>query len=240
MDALSIGDMVLTKDGTYQNVYSFSHFDPSLETKYLEVRTTVNDKSVLQVTANHLIYMVDKKSSAVVIVPAGVIKVGDVLVGNNDLNVTVEQITVLTLRGAYAPLTETGNIIVNSVAASNYVLLDPLTPYMPCPTTQHWIQHASLAPYRRYCLMIGCEDETYDRSTGLSSFVTIFAPAVKWLEHGSFAAAAFVYLAVLPSAWVLNNSTMVIVALWGLWYYSWKKPGTIACGPNEKTNDNST
>lgn len=58
MDALTIGDSILTGSGTYSKVYSFGHFGP------------------LEVSNDHLMYVYTKAMKKI-IVPAQDIQVGD-------------------------------------------------------------------------------------------------------------------------------------------------------------------
>lgn len=115
--------------------------------------------------------------------PASMIQVGDLLAGpNHHLPCRVESIRVVTRKGVYAPFTNTGDIIVNGIAASNYIALPDAFQSTLSYTHQHLIQHAAYIPYRFYSVWIGCEDEIYDTASGLSVFVTMWLPLLQWME----------------------------------------------------------
>ena len=64
----------------------------------------------------------------------------------------------VTRRGAFAPFTKTGAIVVSDVLASNYVfLLDK------SPVSVQWMAHSFNAPHHIVCAFSFeiCENETY-------------------------------------------------------------------------------
>jgi hypothetical protein len=82
------------------------------------------------------------------------IQVGDILSGNK-----VTHILTVQRRGLYAPLTESGTILVSGVTASCYVDIAPSV----MPTIQACASHAALAPLRILCAwkFSICQNETY-------------------------------------------------------------------------------
>ena len=57
MDALKIGDSVLTADGTYSKVYSFGHFAPQDETEFLQIHLNSMNLQAVEITADHMLYV---------------------------------------------------------------------------------------------------------------------------------------------------------------------------------------
>jgi hypothetical protein len=97
-----------------------------------------------------MIYIKDNKGTAT-LVPAGVLKVGDVLVSDSAADEYVIQLIVTVERtGVYAPFTYNGNIVVNAVVVSNYITLVGLP--KNTPTWLHvWMSHAATVPRRIMC-----------------------------------------------------------------------------------------
>jgi len=184
---------VHTADGSYAPVYSFGHRHPSRRAEFLQIHTTAdnntsnNNTEPLEITAEHLLYI-----HAVGLRPARDVKPGDYLVTTQQTApVQVTFIRKIQRQGVYAPFTATGNLVVNGIAASNYVALPaPLqSPQSISFEQQHWLQHAAYAPYRFLCRTTAafntnyCQRETYDEETGYSRAVTLWLPLLHWLEH---------------------------------------------------------
>ena len=133
MDALKIGDHVKGLDGSYSRVYSFGHRSPNGLTKFLEIHTNSPYHDPLEVTPDHLLYMVGSIGpGSWSLVPAKHVKVGSFVAAmqqESHLSPSATSFLVVTdvrevLRhGAYAPFTVSGNIVVNGVSASNYIAL---------------------------------------------------------------------------------------------------------------------
>jgi len=110
--------------------------------------------------------------------PAGHVKVGDFLLNADQELMRVEAIQRVQRTGAYALLTTHGVIVVNSIVTSNYASL-PIGFHQHLSfQEQHWLKHAAFAPYRAFCFVTGCENESYDETTGLSMLVAWFLPLV--------------------------------------------------------------
>lgn len=173
---LKIGDAVEVADGKFSKVYSFAHFAPEASTPFLQILGE-NMEEPLEITSEHMLYV-----NGTTKIPARDINVGDYLSSAIGLTQVISLGTV-TRAGAYAPLTITGNIVVNGVHASTYVAHQALTPFLSYDM-QHFVQHSVFLPYRVYCGFIGCENESYDETTGLSRFAAAWIPMLNWLEHG--------------------------------------------------------
>ncbi len=70
----------------------------------------------MKVSAAHMVFTINGEA-----VPAGSLKKGDKLVGENDKVIRVRSVTTETLKGFIAPLTASGTILVEGVVSSNYV-----------------------------------------------------------------------------------------------------------------------
>ena len=239
MDELRIGDDVLTADGTFSKVYSFGHFDAEAMTDYLQIQAEGMDQP-LEITPSHLLYLYKESTlRKATLVPAGDIKVGDSLVsakGQPSVQVVVTSVRTVRRRGKYDPFTVTGDIVVNGVAASNYVSL-PVFHGRVSYDQQHWLEHAFVMPYRMYCgsrLLVGnngCENETYDETTGYSKYVMFWMLVHRWLEsQDPVIESMFVYLLAVPGHWIVlelehallgNTAYLVAVIVLG-YYFCWK------------------
>lgn len=183
-------------------VYSFGHYAPNATTEYLQVYLQSSDETnkkpmPLEITRDHMLYRFDdfellKKTS---LIPAGDIKVGDVLVtaavGSTftATSAKVEDVRTVTRVGAFAPFTTSGDIVVteNNIVASNYIALPPAfqEPHWLSLEQQHWLQHVAYTPYRWYCIHYlgnGCQNETYHPDTGLSLAVRAWLPVLGLAE----------------------------------------------------------
>jgi hypothetical protein len=185
MDALQIGDAVLTTSGIFSTVYSFGHYDPRTVSSFIQLWTEASS-SPLEITGDHLLF-VQEGHRNLKILPACEIKVGDLLVAPKELQgesdgVKVTAITMVHREGLYSPFTTTGSMAVNGVVASNYIALSPVFQDVMSYEQQHWLQHLAYMPYRFYCGMSGCNVETYDEVTGLSGAVMMWLPLLHFVE----------------------------------------------------------
>jgi hypothetical protein len=140
MKDLRVGDQVASLDAkgriTYSPVIMFFHRDPNLRTTYLTISTHNHNKKLL-ITPTHFIYHLDKHSQHERILYAKRIAVGDDIYIRNSSNpnrVTTGRVTAINvgdLTGAFAPLTETGNMVVDDVVVSCYAVF-------PSNTISHW------------------------------------------------------------------------------------------------------
>jgi len=183
MAELHIGDEVLNAGGTYSKVYSFGHFAPKMKMEYLQVRTAsmMDKKHALEISSEHLIYIQDKKSKTSIrrLVAAGDLKVGDHLWTETGLSSVILSIRKVQGEGAYAPLTTTGDILVNGIMASNYVTRGWLKMQIPGDAL-HYLQHGATLPVRLLCSLMNCAEEIYDDTTGYSSWVSFWFRIEQW------------------------------------------------------------
>ena len=207
MDALKIGDSVQIADGTFSKVYSFGHKASTQRTKYLQVFSASMDKGrPLEISPEHLIYTHDASKNTWKLVPAGDLNAGDSLLSANNRPSTILWIREVERNGAYAPLTMSGNLLVNGVLASSYVSRNWLKDHVSGHTL-HKFQHGGMLPVRLFCTITSCHDESYNESTGFSAWVQF------WYEIEQ-------RMLTLPMAWQACLWTLLLVpaawiAFWG-------------------------
>ena len=161
MSALQVGDFVRTSNNKFTRVFSFGHLDRESEADYLQIYYhSGDDDPPLEISAAHLVFTNGKA------VAAEQVRVGDVLDGKeHNQKVAVTSIVTIKRRGLYAPFTESSDLLVSGVLASNYVaILDQKTvPY------QHALAHAVVAPTRIVCSITPefCQSESHEN--GISS-----------------------------------------------------------------------
>jgi len=223
MDELQVGDSVLAHGGAFSKVYAFGHLDSSNVAEFLHIHTSMNEP--LEITADHLLYVRDKTTERVCLMPAGQVKIGDLLLTSHQAALAqVESIRKVKRRGIYAPFTSTGDIVVNGIVASNYIALPPTFTKHLSFDEQHLVQHGTYTPYRFYCLVTGgCESR--DHATGLSIGVTMWLPLLHWLEEHSDAIPLFLNLVAAPShlsLWLLEqillNAVSIIAVVLGCYF----------------------
>lgn len=117
-------------------MYSISHVDLTTKILYHQIYHTGNTVP-LEISPDHLMYANGK------IVKAKQVQIGDTL----STNATVSFVSVAYVAGLYAPLTETGTLLVSGAPVSNFVAMTTLL----SPAVQHHAAHAALAPVRWLC-----------------------------------------------------------------------------------------
>ena len=142
-------------------------------------------------------------------VRASQIKVGDML-GEQK----VSEVKSVKRRGVYAPVTESGDIIVSGVLASSYAALHNYT-----PVNQHWEAHAFFAVRRLVCRFnFGiCENETYT-DEGIPEWLSNVANFAKSTQDNAPAqlVASVVGLPLISIAYVIEQVTIQYQFIAGL------------------------
>jgi hypothetical protein len=177
MDRLQIGDYVRVRNGSYSRVHSFGHYQPKAKGNFLQILTTDAGKPI-EITAEHMIYVINTANKREEVVPAGEVKIGDCLVADGGPTKVIA-INKVRAVGLCSPLTTTGDIVVNGVLASNYVTRSWLPSRVPGGTL-HLLQHGAAASHRMICEWFGCPPETYDEVTGFSPLVSFFFGLEQW------------------------------------------------------------
>lgn len=148
MDSLQIGDYVLARNTEFSRVISFIHLKRGIQVDYLQIHA-VGLKNPLEITSSHMLFVNNHNFP----VQASEVKVGDMLGENR-----VSKVKSVKRSGVYAPVTESGDIVVSGVRASSYAAV--LT---HVPIHQHAGAHAFFAARRLFCRFnfANCESETY-------------------------------------------------------------------------------
>ena len=123
MDRLLVGDkvQVFTKQGiSLEPVVTFIHRQPELMQEFLKITTL--KKKFLQITEDHLLFVT--KGGQPTAIPARDVSVGDTVYVRGDQGGletdAVQSISSVYEKGAYAPVTLSGSILVNDVHTSCY------------------------------------------------------------------------------------------------------------------------
>ena len=215
MKDLRIGDVVETGDGKFTRIYSFGHFDADTQGTFLQLYTNTSLKSSmpLELSAGHMVFVGNQA------LPAGSVKVGDMLRLGNGENAEIVNINRVIRIGAYAPFTDSGAIVVNGIVASNYVSFEPLSGDMMIGgwkvASYHWVAHMSQGPHRLYCKVAGskCEKESYN-DDGISLWVAEPLRAAEWWHEQSAAVRASVMAPVLVLFLIAYAAEMLLKYPW--------------------------
>lgn len=164
--SLQVGDYVLAGGGKFSRIYSFNHLDHRKPAEYLQIYMTGVPEPV-EISELHMLWVNNKMATA------ATVKEGDVVL-YKERKAVVEKIKVVHRIGAYAPVTESGDILVGGVLCSCFfAILDH------SPIGQHLATHAFLAPLRLLCSLVFnvCEQESYvdGYSTWIYAMLTIVA-----------------------------------------------------------------
>lgn len=174
MDALEVGDEVLSAGGTFSKVYTFSHKDESKEVTYLQILTeSMAEKHPLEITEKHMLFVNDRNGSKTRLAFAQDVKVGDLLASTSNADrpfSRVVSIQAIQRQGLYTPMTASGTIVVNGVLVSCYTALGFLDAVLSKPMIER-LSHGAMVPYRLFCSLVGCYDESYDTEHGYNPWV---------------------------------------------------------------------
>jgi len=230
LDELAIGDEVLVEGGDYSKVYSFGHYDSNSLAEFLQIRTATKEN--LELSSDHMVFK--ETHSGKIAVPASEVKVGDYLVGSKNNQLKVDEIRTVQRRGAYAPFTTTGDIVVSGVVASNYVSLTngkETTTTSMIENHMQWIAHTVNAPHRLVCALsfAACENETYN-SEGVSNWIALPLRVAQWFTDLNSGMQMMVVAFTLPSLvfvslfeMAFNNFATVALIVFSLGYLSMGK-----------------
>lgn len=167
MKDLRIGDKVEVQDGKFESVYSFGHYDPSFKGHFL--RITVSATSSITISDQHMVFVESKH-----FVPASLVRVGDQLLDSSGVAMAVLRIEQVKSRGAFAPFTPSGKLVVGGILASSYIALEEsayLTNFGRTNISFQWLAHMSEFPHRMVCHYFSvCQIEEYT-SEGISHWV---------------------------------------------------------------------
>jgi hypothetical protein len=180
MKDLEIGDKVLVGNGKHEVVYAFGHRDPSKEADFLALYITHEGTTghPLEVSPRHLVYIKGKDHP----IMADSLQVGDILQGSHDSIIdggSIKKIKKITRCGVYAPLTPSGNIVVDGFMVSTYVALQQkgssefpkFANGLVLPISQHHGIHIGTSPFRILCMGVSTMFCSRHTEEGILSWV---------------------------------------------------------------------
>jgi hypothetical protein len=165
IDSVEVGDYVRSSvdKAEFSIVYSLGHKDNDKEETYIQIYSADRQKP-LEITPDHMMFL-----NSNVAVKASQVKVGDQIAGPEHADV-ITSIKTVTRRGGYAPLTESGDLVVSGARVSSYI--SPLD--VVSPNIQQAMGHALFAPHRLLCSLKldWCKKETHNED-GLSRWTSL-------------------------------------------------------------------
>lgn len=197
MQHLRIGDMVLVKDGYFEPVYSFGHYDSSSHGNFL--RISVSSKSALTISREHMLFVRSKN-----FIPASLVRIGDELLDASGASTKVERIESVVSQGLFAPFTPSGQLVINGIVVSSFVAMEKsagLHIAGGLHISFQWLAHAFEFPHRLACyhLSRGCPNERYSKG-GISTWVQTSFRWSQWLLNQSHTVKNPVLVAILGVA----------------------------------------
>lgn len=112
MDALAVGDKVLSTAGVHSDVYMFSHKLSAVRAEFVSIATQGGRS--LMLTPNHYLYVNGKMAVA------AVVKAGDELTTGTGASDKVVSVSNVWADGLYNPHTMHGDIVVDGIQTSTY------------------------------------------------------------------------------------------------------------------------
>lgn len=114
MDALAHSDHIAVGGGEHSDIFMFGHRDPSAMTHFVRIDTAASGAPLL-ITPGHYLYVNGRLATA------ESVRVGDRLRGADNVDsVAVHAVAREQHRGAYAPTTVHGDLVVEGVVVSSY------------------------------------------------------------------------------------------------------------------------
>ncbi|CAB9513880.1 Domain of unknown function (DUF3472) [Seminavis robusta] len=182
LSTIKIGDKVLVShDEKYRLVYSFGHYKQDVYAEYLEIRSTKVEHPPLVISSEHMVSTGDGRW-----VPAAILEEGDTLSSDNGVACTITSIGRVRRKGIFAPLTESGSIVVNGIVASTYIAFQHSEFIhiggIETPWSFQWMAHTFEAGHRLACRSIPtlCSRETYSDS-GISHWLNTPIKVARWI-----------------------------------------------------------
>lgn len=163
MKDVRVGDHLLDAYGEFSEVLTFlDHRPDAPDTDYLQISTT---ESTLEITPTHLLLMRHHHdSNAPRYLQAQRLRVGDSIFSINE---TIKEMKVIEIirnlkrNDAFAPLTESGTLVVDNIIASCYADYE-----------YHSIAHLVLFPFRFYHKIRNLGEDAY-KSNELHPYIHI-------------------------------------------------------------------
>jgi len=192
MEALQVGDYVKIGNGeVFEQVYAFGHRVPQKYAEFVQLHT--NAGAPLEMTGEHLVFVHGKINP----VRADSIEVGDLLQSEGN-DAVVRKIKVVARNGIYNPLTRSGTIQVNGIAASNYIAFQKENnEYAEFQggikvMSHHDAAHIAMTPYRFYCTTLAMCDID-DTNSGMPVYVSMGIELIEWSKQQHILVQLFTY-----------------------------------------------
>jgi Hint module len=144
-----------------------SNHNENDDTPLLSFMNQATMTHVIELSAEHLIFVGSSKHP----IRAADIRVGDELSGGN----IVATIEYVKRRGVYAPLTQSGDMMISGIYASNYVQVFNGFSSKILFWNQHDWGHIIFAPQRWFCtcFLESCKKEMYFNGYGLVAYLVV-------------------------------------------------------------------
>jgi hypothetical protein len=217
MKDLTIGDRVLVGDNKFDTVYSFGHRSESKEAKYLSI---VNDKSsdTLELSKDHMVFREEGQA-----VPAAALEKGDTMLLPSGELATILRINTVTRKGAYAPFTYSGALVVNGVVASSFIGMQEMNEHLhiqstKTPLTLQWLAHVFETPHRMAYRLGLVTSDTYS-ADGVSQWVALPYSMGKWIVAQSTMIQLLILVptvVIMAPVWCVEQNLLLAAASVGL------------------------
>jgi len=228
MDQLQIGDHAKIDDASFEPVYSFGHHSKTLLSSYLQIYGD-DMQHPLEISKDHMLFVKNTQKSKKA-VPASMVKVGDLLVMDSGRVSPVVKVSTVVRKGAFAPFTMSGTIVVNGVVSSSYVSLQGsdsiLIGNIKTPMGHHFAAHLMTTPLRimaRFGLLGTEETYTEDgRSTWIAGphhVAELMLEQSPALFGVTFVLAVNLMTPLLLVEWLWVQPAVCFVVAAAVWYY---------------------
>ena len=215
MKDLVIGDMVQVAPNSYEPVYSFIKKNHKGESTFLQIHTE-HSTNPLELTSHHFLFV-----DNVGVVPASEVSIGSVLhvvMDDGDVILTkVTKIRSVKRKGAYAPVTYSGQIVVNDVLCSvfayrqesgtNTLMFGGYDSGINLNNFFRW----SEAPRRLLCKLRfdTCMEESYDELIGLRTNM-IEKVFFEWWINLNLVFGSLIFVVVMVGITMMNAMEFLI------------------------------
>jgi hypothetical protein len=226
MEQLQIGDHVRVDEKHFERVYSFGHKSKTEIGSYLQIFAD-DLKDPLEISRDHMLFVNIQKNKMAV--PASTIKTGDFLVMSSGTLSLVKKVSTVERRGAFAPFTMSGKIVVNGVVSSSYVSLQGTDNVMigntKTPLGSHFIAHLLTTPLRIAARLGLLNHETYTLD-GRSSYIAgphyaaqILLEQRPVIFGAVFSVAVTIMAPLLAVEILFARSSVCFLAIAAAWYF---------------------
>mmetsp|Transcript_7869 Transcript_7869/g.12305 ORF Transcript_7869/g.12305 Transcript_7869/m.12305 type:complete len:758 (+) Transcript_7869:75-2348(+) len=203
MHELVVGDYVQVSTATnqtnkkaYSRIHSMAHINQVDLTEYLQFHfKRSKSNQPLEVTHRHLIFLEGVQNA----IPAVRVRIGDKLVsGDDETNMVVTKVSTILRKGAYAPLTEAGTMIVSNVVVSCYASISVLEG-SSSSLDMHTLSHFAVGWRRWLCSSplfyfdLYCKNETYTNE-GIATWAYNMLQIANWVLVPMQSSRAFFFI----------------------------------------------